>query len=161
MPFLSRLDLHHQNSGWASATYLTIDDKHYDITLNVSVITENDVIIHTNAWWTSSDIDQENRNTCSCLFQKGLLNYCWSCIRCRLITSDEGYTKCYFCAYSIRACDFQQFFGCLICCFSWLTPYLSWLHGEPCLYQYQALQSWTGMHFFNCGSMGALRRTPM
>jgi hypothetical protein len=48
-PFLSRLDLHHQNEGWASATYLTIDNKQNDLTLHVSVITEYDVITHTHA----------------------------------------------------------------------------------------------------------------
>jgi hypothetical protein len=52
MPFLLCLDICHQDQGWASATYLTIDDKKYDLTSEFASITEATVIaaVHSHRW---------------------------------------------------------------------------------------------------------------
>lgn len=45
IPFLTRLDLHHQNKGWAPATFVKIRNLTYDLTSNFTTIQEDDVLM--------------------------------------------------------------------------------------------------------------------
>jgi hypothetical protein len=46
VPFLTKVDLHHQNEGWEPATFITIDHHTYDLTCNFTNVNETEV---TNA----------------------------------------------------------------------------------------------------------------
>jgi hypothetical protein len=56
MPFLLQLDIHQQDEGWALATYITVVDKTYDLTVDFAHVAENDVTENAKTCWTSKTV---------------------------------------------------------------------------------------------------------
>jgi hypothetical protein len=79
MPFLLRLDIRRQDEGWSPATYVSVENKSYDLTFEFAHVTE-DVIANTaKARWMSPTINVDkhtiDHDTCqSHLLAKCLLN---------------------------------------------------------------------------------------
>jgi hypothetical protein len=57
MPFLLRLDIRRQDEGWAPATYISIQNKTYDLTVEFAHVTEADVTSIAKQRWTSPTVD--------------------------------------------------------------------------------------------------------
>jgi len=80
VPFLTRLDLRRQNEGRASATYVKIAEKQYDLTLHFAkMIKEEDVIGDDKACWESLTVKEDKHSIGhptynSCLLAMVLLN---------------------------------------------------------------------------------------
>ncbi len=78
MPFLTQLYIPCQDEGWASAIYIKIETKTYDVTHEFAYITEANINDVAKQHWTSPD-DAINKhtighNTCNaCLLAKCLL----------------------------------------------------------------------------------------
>jgi len=79
MPFLLRLDIRRQDEGWSPATYVSVENKSYDLTFEFAHVTE-DVIANTaKARWMSPTVNVDkhtiDHDTCqSRLLAKCLLN---------------------------------------------------------------------------------------
>jgi hypothetical protein len=59
IPFLTKLDIRRQHKGWASATYLDVEKKRYNLTTHFALLTESTVKGATESRWTSSTADQD------------------------------------------------------------------------------------------------------
>jgi hypothetical protein len=60
IPFLTKLELHRQHEGWASATFVTVAGKKYDLTTHFALLTEADMQAATTDLWSSPDVEKEN-----------------------------------------------------------------------------------------------------
>lgn len=59
IPFLTRLDIRRQNEGWASATFVIINNIKYDLTSNFASISETDITIIVETRWNSPNVQTE------------------------------------------------------------------------------------------------------
>jgi hypothetical protein len=78
MPFLLRLDIQRQDEGWALATYITVDEHRYDLTIEFAHITEQNVIACAANRWSSPTVSTDKHiighdTYNSCLLAKCLL----------------------------------------------------------------------------------------
>jgi hypothetical protein len=56
MPFLLHLDIRRQDEGWAPAIYITVDTKRYDLTVEFSQVTEEDIVANAKIRWQASTV---------------------------------------------------------------------------------------------------------
>jgi hypothetical protein len=59
MPFLLRLDIRRQDEGWAPATFITIQDTTYDLTIEFAHVTEENVTELASRRWTSHSVSTD------------------------------------------------------------------------------------------------------
>jgi len=59
VPFLTKLELCRQHEGWASATFVTVAGKKYDLTTHFSLLTEADMQAATTDHWSSPDAEKD------------------------------------------------------------------------------------------------------
>jgi hypothetical protein len=59
IPFLTRLDLWHQNEGWAPTTYVEVDEKIHDFMLHFSMVMKTDIETQPTMRWSSPDVHQD------------------------------------------------------------------------------------------------------
>jgi hypothetical protein len=57
MPFLLRLDIRHQDEGWAPAPYVQVQDKSFDLTFEFAHVTEENVSEIARSRWESPTVD--------------------------------------------------------------------------------------------------------
>jgi hypothetical protein len=56
MPFLLCFDIRHQDEGWATATHINVNDKSYDLTVDFTYKTEEDITDIAHTRWTSTAV---------------------------------------------------------------------------------------------------------
>jgi hypothetical protein len=59
MPFLLGLDIRRQDEGWAPATYISIDDRIFDLTYEFAYVTELDVSALAKQRWTATTVNTD------------------------------------------------------------------------------------------------------
>jgi hypothetical protein len=62
MPFLLRVDIRHQDEGWASATFITNQDTTYDLMIEFVDVTEEHVTELASRRWTSHSVSTDKHN---------------------------------------------------------------------------------------------------
>jgi len=74
IPFLTKLELHRQHEGWASATFVTVAGKKYDLTTHFALLTEADMQAATTDLWSSPDVEKEKHTVGHLTYNARLLS---------------------------------------------------------------------------------------
>jgi hypothetical protein len=73
MPFFTRLDIRRQDEGWAPATYVTTDDKTYNLTYKFAHVTEQMVTTIATTRWSAPTVHEDKHTITHTTCQSRLL----------------------------------------------------------------------------------------
>jgi hypothetical protein len=73
IPFLTKLDIRRQHEGWATATYVTINNVKYDLTTHFAQLTETNLTTFVEPRWTSATVDIDKHTVGNTTYNARLL----------------------------------------------------------------------------------------
>jgi hypothetical protein len=76
MPFLLQLDIRHQDESWAPATYITLDTKKYDLTVDFAHVPEELLTTTASKCWMADTADVDKHTMGTKLYHSWLLAKC-------------------------------------------------------------------------------------